>query len=65
MYKMINDLAGQGAAILVISSELPEIIGICDRIMVMHEGRITGNLASKEATQEKIMYYALGGDSHE
>lgn len=63
MYKIINDLAGQGAAILVISSELPEIIGVCDRIMVMHEGRITGTLTSEEATQEKIMHYALGGES--
>ena len=63
MYKIINDLAGQGAAILVISSELPEIIGVCDHIMVMHEGRITGTLTSKEATQEKIMHYALGGES--
>jgi len=43
----------------MISSELPEILGICDRILVMHEGRITGCLEDNEATQEKIMRYAI------
>lgn len=61
MYKIINNLAEQGAAIIVISSELPEIIGICDRIVVMHEGRVTGCISREEATQERIMHFALGG----
>lgn len=65
MYRIINDLAASGAAIIVISSELPEVIGICDRILVMHEGRITGSIGKEEATQEKIMHYALGGTNHE
>ena len=61
MYQIINELAEQGAAILVISSELPEIIGICDRVLVMHEGRISGELSRQEATQENIMVCAIGG----
>ncbi|MBQ4610457.1 MAG: sugar ABC transporter ATP-binding protein [Clostridia bacterium] len=61
IYQIINDLAAEGAAIIVISSELPEILGICDRIVVLHEGVKTGELMRSEATQEKIMYYAIGG----
>ena len=61
IYKIINNLAAQGAAIIVISSELPEILGVCDRIVVMCEGRITGEVGRGEATQEKIMKYAIGG----
>ena len=53
-------MAKAGKAILLISSELPEILGMCDRILVMHEGRITGELSRQEATQEKILSYATG-----
>jgi ABC-type sugar transport system ATPase subunit len=45
----------------MISSELPEILGISDRILVMHMGRLVGDLSWKEATQEKVMYLATGG----
>ena len=62
IYQIINDLAEQGVAILMISSELPEIIGMADRVLVMHEGKITGEVTKEEMTQEKIMYYATGGD---
>lgn len=62
IYKLMNQLAEQGVAIIMISSELPEILGMSDRIIVMHEGRITGELTREEATQEKIMHYATGGD---
>ena len=62
MYRIINMLVSQGNAVVVISSELPEILGVCDRIAVFHEGRITGILDRKDATQEKIMHYALGGN---
>lgn len=55
IYNIINDLASQGKCILVISSELPEVLGICDRIYVMSEGRIAGEFSREEATQEKIM----------
>ena len=61
IYKIINSLAAEGAAIIVISSELPEILGVCDRIVIMCEGRITGEVTRAEATQEVIMKYAIGG----
>jgi ribose transport system ATP-binding protein len=61
IYKLMNELAAEGVAIVMISSELPEILGMSDRILVMHEGRITGELARAEATQEKIMHLATGG----
>jgi putative multiple sugar transport system ATP-binding protein len=55
IYCVINDLAKAGKAIIVISSELQEIIGICDRIYVINEGHISGELSSEEVSQEKIM----------
>ena len=55
IYKIINDLADSGKSILVISSELPEILGISDRVYVMNEGRIVGELPVKDASQEAIM----------
>jgi putative multiple sugar transport system ATP-binding protein len=55
IYTIINDLVKAGKGILLISSELPEILGMCDRIYVMSEGRITGELSRSEASQEKIM----------
>ena len=61
IYSIINMLVAQGSAVIVISSELPEILGVCDRVLVFHEGRITAYLDRAEATQEKIMYYAIGG----
>jgi ribose transport system ATP-binding protein len=60
IYKLMNDLTAEGAAILMISSDLPEILGMSDRIIVMHEGRITAEYSSEEATQEKILHSALG-----
>ncbi|WP_342046276.1 multiple monosaccharide ABC transporter ATP-binding protein [Bacillus sp. OTU530] len=57
IYTIINQLAMEGKGVLVISSELPEILGICDRIYVMSEGRITGEVNGAEATQERIMKY--------
>ena len=62
IYKLMNELAAQGVAIIMISSELPEILGMSDRILVMHEGRITGEISRAEATQEKIMHLATGGE---
>jgi ribose transport system ATP-binding protein len=60
IYKLMNELVRQGVCILMISSELPEILGMCDRILVMHEGRLRGELSRAEATQEKIMHLATG-----
>jgi ribose transport system ATP-binding protein len=62
IYKMMNDLARQGVAILMVSSELPEILGMSDRILVMRGGRIQGELTRAEATEEKIMEFATGTD---
>ncbi len=60
IYQLINELAAGGKAILFISSELPEILGLSDRILVMHEGRVAACLKREEATAEKIMFYATG-----
>jgi len=54
------DLAEQGVATLMISSELPEILGMSDRIAVMHGGRVAGILSRQEATQQRILSLALG-----
>jgi ABC-type sugar transport system ATPase subunit len=56
----MTELAAQGVAILMISSELPEILGMSDRIAVMHGGTIVSTLDRSEATQEKILGLALG-----
>ena len=58
IYKLLRKLADEGKAIVMISSELPEILRMSDRIVVMCEGRITGELSAKEATQERIMHLA-------
>ncbi|MED1795796.1 sugar ABC transporter ATP-binding protein [Brevibacillus nitrificans] len=64
IYDIMNRLAQDGVAILMISSELPEVLGMSDRVLVMHEGRITGEFTREEATQEMIMRAATGGTSH-
>ena len=61
IYNEMNSLVEEGVCIIMISSELPEILGMSDRIYVMSEGRITGEFDIKEATQEKIMAAAIGG----
>ncbi|WP_203248084.1 xylose ABC transporter ATP-binding protein [Sporosarcina beigongshangi] len=61
IYKIINELANQGVGIVIVSSELPEVLGMSDRIIVMAEGKITGEFLRDEATQEKIMTCATGG----
>ena len=58
-YDMIGELAAQGRAILLISSEMPELLALCDRILVMAEGRLTAELSRAEASQEKIMRAAV------
>ncbi|WP_435738869.1 multiple monosaccharide ABC transporter ATP-binding protein [Cellulosimicrobium sp. PMB13] len=57
IYSIVNALAEAGKAVLVISSELPELIGVCDRIYTMSQGRITGEVPRAEATQEKLMHH--------
>ena len=58
IHRLMSYLAGQGKAVLMVSSEMPEILGMSDRIMVMHEGHVSGFLGRAEATQEKIMALA-------
>jgi ribose transport system ATP-binding protein len=61
IYRLINDLAAAGKAILLISSELPEVLGMSDRILVMHEGRLSGEITDvSRATQEDILRLAVG-----
>jgi D-xylose transport system ATP-binding protein len=61
IYNIINQLASEGVAVIMISSELPEVLGMSDRILVMHEGRIAADIPREEATQEKVMHAATGG----
>lgn len=61
IYQLINDLAKNGVSIIVVSSDLPEVLGISDRIIIIHEGKIAGQLSKADANQEKIMTLATGG----
>lgn len=63
IYDLIVELASQGVAIIVVSSDLPEILALCDRILVMREGRIVGELTHDEASEERILALAMG-ESH-
>ena len=58
IYQLIIDLANKGKGVIVVSSEMPELLGICDRIMVMSGGRLAGEVSAEEATQEQIMTFA-------
>ncbi|NEZ50347.1 sugar ABC transporter ATP-binding protein [Clostridium botulinum] len=60
IYEVLNELKSNGKAIIMISSDMPEVLGISDRILVMHEGKISGELSREEANQETIMAYAVG-----
>ncbi|MBA4698993.1 MAG: sugar ABC transporter ATP-binding protein [Ruminococcus sp.] len=62
VYNLINELAREGKAILVITSEIPELLGICDRVVVMARGRMSGSLSREEADQESIMTLAVGAE---
>ncbi len=64
IHALITKMAGEGKAIIMVSSEMPEILGMCDRILVMHEGRQTGIIDRCDATQERIMEYATSDVEH-
>ncbi len=64
IHGLMRQLAQEGVGVLMISSELPEILGVSDRIIVMHEGRITGRFQRDEATQDIIMHAATGGENN-
>jgi ribose transport system ATP-binding protein len=57
---LLRDFAEAGNCVIVVSSEMPELIGLCDRILVMHEGRIVGEVAGREATEQELIYLATG-----
>ncbi len=61
IYSLLNALARDGKAILFISSELPELFGVADRILVMRRGRLAGNLRTRETTPAEVMHLAGGG----
>ena len=58
IYQIMNELVAQGVAIVMVSSELSEILGMSDRILVLHEGKVTGEFSGPDTTQEKIMLAA-------
>lgn len=62
IYDLMNELTAQGVSIIMVSSELPEVIGMSDRILVIHEGRAAGIVEHKDATQTRIMTLATGGE---
>jgi ABC-type sugar transport system ATPase subunit len=61
IYNIMNDLVDQGVCVVMISSELPEVLGMSDRILIIHQGRLTGSLPRAEATEERVMHFATGG----
>ena len=65
IYSIINTLVAEGKSVIMISSELPEVLGMSDRIYVMNEGRIVGELSKDEASQESIMTCILRSDKGE
>ncbi|UNM97543.1 ribose ABC transporter ATP-binding protein RbsA [Ignatzschineria rhizosphaerae] len=60
IYELINEFKARGLSVILVSSEMPEVLGMSDRILVMHEGKVTAELSREEATQEKIMAAAVG-----
>jgi len=60
VYELFNELSDLGVAIIMISSDLPEVLGMSDRIFVIHEGTVNGELPAKDTTQEEILYLAAG-----
>ena len=60
LHMLLRDLAAGGMAILMISSDMPEVLSVSDRILVMHQGRIAGELPAANATQEAVMSFAMG-----
>ena len=62
IYDLMNELTAKGVSIIMVSSELPEVIGMSDRILVIHEGRVAGIVEHKDATQTRIMTLVTGGE---
>jgi ribose transport system ATP-binding protein len=65
IHRILRDLASKGVGVVVISSELPELIGVCDRVLVVREGRIAGEVTEKEMTEDRIIYLASVGNDQQ
>ena len=65
VYNMMNSLVENGVAVIMVSSEMPELLGMSDRILVMHEGHIAAELSRQDATQEKVLAAAMGADKND
>ena len=63
IYQIMKQLVREGVSIIMVSSEMQETISLCDRVLIMHEGKITGELLHADVTDEKILRYASGGES--
>jgi ABC-type sugar transport system ATPase subunit len=63
IHALLRDLARDGMAIMMISSDLPEVLAVSDRILVMHQGRIAADIRGRDATQEIVMHYATGQEA--
>jgi len=61
IYALIDELAGRGVAVWMITSDLEELLGVSDRVVVMHEGRLAGELSREQLTEEAVMRLATGG----
>ena len=61
IYKILDNLVNEGKCVIIITSEMPELLAMSDRIMVMFEGGVSGHIDGNEATQELIVQYAIGG----
>lgn len=64
IYNIITELAEKGIAVIMVSSELPELLGMCDRIIVLSRGRVTGNIKREDFSQERIMRAATGLETY-
>jgi len=64
IYALMDQLAAQGVAVLMISSDLEEILGVSDRVLVMHEERLTGELTRAQLSEQAVMHLAVGGEGH-
>jgi rhamnose transport system ATP-binding protein len=63
VHRLLSELAGQGVAVVMISSELPEVLGMADRVLVMHEGRLVREIPRAGATEESVMFAATGQEA--
>lgn len=65
IHRILRDLATRGVGVVVISSELPELIGVCDRVLVVREGRIVGEVSDEDMTEDRIIYLASVGNEQQ